>query len=109
MARCKPDDLAVIIRDPDIENIGQLVRVLRPAGDHYYIPENELGRLHWECEVLGRVKTIWPWGTGWTERGGCVACLDADLRPIRDPGKDATDEMVERLGSPYIEHEPEGA
>ncbi len=32
--------------------------------------------------------------------GDSIAFSDADLRPIRDPGPDAVDETLQRLGTP---------
>lgn len=71
--RCKPGDLAVIIRAKHPENVGRLVTVVRLNDDGLWLVEG---------------------------KGPGIYCRDENLRPIRDPGDDATDEMVERVGKP---------
>lgn len=64
-------------------------------------------------ELIGRVFTVtrqsmvWPdcWMTSppqFSDEGPRVAMVFVDhhLRPIRDPGDDAVDEMVQKLGKP---------
>ena len=89
---CKPGDLAVVIKSPFPENVGRYVVVQRESqvfdGDFcwaitcatpllgYFSPGGELG---------GSRDSYMP---------------DAWLRPIRDPGVSAVDEMVQRVGAP---------
>lgn len=76
--RCKPGDLAVVIAalGSKTSNIGKIVRVVR----------RHSAQLDWEwvIEFDGR------------EYVGA----DRWLRPIRDPGEDATDEMLRIVGKP---------
>ena len=72
---CRPGDLAIQIRAWRPENIGTIVRVLRPVDDWFF------GAGFWEVEGSGN---------------GNVAA-DSDLHPIRDPGDDAKDEMLRPL------------
>ena len=77
---CKPGDLAIVVKTrgrPDA--IGRIVRVVRPA---------QPGRL----------------GPAWVidpplvlKRGSGDEVYDCALRPIRDPGDDAKDEMLRPL------------
>lgn len=81
---CKSGDLAVIVRSHDVRNVGKLVKV----HDIYH------GRAHswWvSCEsVLHGIYSDWP-------PGAQVGQYDRNLRPIRDPGDDAKDEMLRPL------------
>lgn len=92
---CKPGDLAVVIRS-DAKNAGKVVEVLRPAtkieseGFRHF---NE--GFHWWVRSAGS-PIVSGLGVVRTE----TALPDARLRPIRDPGDDATDEMVQLLGKP---------
>lgn len=84
---CKPGDLAVIVNSNDRRNIGKLVRVIGPY---------EMRPQSWWVaseSVLHGVFSDWP-------PGAEVGQYDKNLRPIRDPGEDATDEMVQLLGKP---------
>lgn len=48
-----------------------------------------------------------PFGAMWTvEHHDILACADACLRPLKDPGDDAVDEVIQRLGKPVAT--PEG-
>jgi len=64
--------------------------------------ENISGKPTWTVRMLGRPQPS-------THNPGHVFAelpvLDAALRPIRDPGEDATDEVVERLGKPVAKAE----
>lgn len=82
---CKPGDLAVIVQSHDPRNIGKLVNVLRPYDSRswWITCTSVLHRLYSDCPP-----------------GAECATYDAYLRPIRDPGDDAVDEMLQRIGSP---------
>jgi len=86
MPRCKPGDLAVIIRAARPENRFRLVEVLGlwPASEPT-----------WVCRMVG--------APGIAERASGppmpreaqeANVPDANLRPIRDPGDDAVDETL---------------
>lgn len=98
---CKPHELAIIVnsgsrssglaREVARQAIGKIVRVVKLRPPHH--PDACYEALVWEIEepfkieCEGRVFTI----------GGVG---DECLRPIRDPGDDADDEMVQLLGKP---------
>lgn len=81
--RCEPNDLAVIIfgevTDPNMW-VGTIVRVLEVVNGRY-----------WTFDGPKLVHPVF---------GECTAVADHALRPIRDPGDDATDEMLQLLGKP---------
>jgi hypothetical protein len=86
---CRPGDMAYTVAPWIIEGRGRIVRVVRAASpaDAGFTPMAGC----WYCEgdivtYLGPVRAA-------------VIC-DGSLRPIRDPGDDATDETIERLGLP---------
>lgn len=86
---CKPGDIAMIVGGIP-ENHGRLVLVLH---------RNDHGIQEWVCEALSRIMTR-DTKTGplyWANPGklGCIS--DSNLRPIRDPGDDAQDEMLRPL------------
>lgn len=80
---CRPGDLAVICGEFR-RNSGHFVEVLRLDFD-----------LDWECIALSSLLT----NQGLVDRGALVSIDDASLRPIRDPGDDAQDEMLRPLPS----------
>ena len=82
---CKPGDLAVIVRSHDERNIGRLVKVLRPY-------ERRVDPSWWISSesVLHGVFSDWP-------PGAEVGMYDTHMRPIRDPGDDAKDELLRPL------------
>lgn len=92
MLNCKPGDLAVIVRSPNTpENIGRLVRVIRPAvqGEkigiwHVFIRD---GRFAWIVESVGS-PLAWggtnsPTGESKVTYEKVRAYADHCLRPIR--------------------------
>lgn len=84
---CKPGDLAVIVRPgTTARNLGKLVSVKHQS--------QIWGPGWWFIETLSPCH-----GTN-GDRMTCGAIEDSRLRPIRDPGDNATDEMVQLLGSP---------
>lgn len=87
---CKPGDIAVLINTPPefTEHIGMVVRVVRLAHVASSIGPG------WIYE--GR-PILLPSGTP------VVGIEDAFLRPLRDPGDSAVDEMLLLVGSPTKE------
>jgi hypothetical protein len=96
---CKPGDLAIVIRGRSGKNDGKIVRVIRPssgnqsAGGWTWVHYPEDGPA-WMCEG----------GDLYTGNGNLAGNIgffrDSSLKPIRDPGDDAVDEMVQKLGKP---------
>lgn len=87
---CKQGDLAVMVRSDYEENVGALFEVLE------YSP----WRGHdWKCTNITRAMTA----EGWQKPGAVNWAIDADLRPIRDPGDDAVDETLLWVPSPAKE------
>jgi hypothetical protein len=89
---CKPGDLAVIVGCCSAYGeflIGRTVEVLSPS---------DLALVEgfaWNVRMLHPITNPL---TGETGNEGTAA--DAFLRPIRDPGPDAVDEVLQRLGKP---------
>lgn len=76
---CKPGDLAIFLPPPYVsgyEFSGRVLRVIKPSAFHGT----------WFVEPL------FP--------NGDDSTWDKYLRPIRDPGDDAVDETIVRLGKP---------
>ena len=88
---CKPGDLARMVRSDFPENVNKLVWVREKAPT--FVGEG------WMVELLQPMKTTF----GWKPAGSIGSAADTDLRPIRDPGDDAVDEMLVLLGSPAKE------
>lgn len=86
---CKPGDLAVIVNTTlaaSRPNIGLLVDVLAFSE----------ATLEWRCRpIQGQRKPLN--GMGLPTDTGHVLVYDRNLRPIRDPGDDAQDEMLRPL------------
>lgn len=108
--KCKPGDIAYITRQP---YLGHFVTVLRwqPHGKHV-LPDGFPGYVNgegcWVCEKhVGTFSAPVLKGGEKSYRDTRYAAIeDRDLRPIRDPGDDAIDEIVQRVGSPRIEGVP---
>jgi hypothetical protein len=80
---CKPGDLAVIVRcDSNPECVGRIVQCLSFLGCARvdWIMQHDVWEVRW-----GDKDAREPGVLGW-------AVPDSDLRPIRDPGEDTTDE-----------------
>jgi hypothetical protein len=82
---CKPGDMAVYVRS-DSCNLGKIVRVLRFVGK----VDGWTGDDRWLTDSL----QVGAYG------GRTNTARDSNLRPIRDPGDDATDETLLWLPSP---------
>lgn len=88
--RCRPGDLAMVVNDiEEPKNNGALVQVIERADRSFYdIP------VDWECRAVSAIKfcgSVHPPGTdGFGYR-------DRELRPLRDPGDDAVDEILRPL------------
>jgi hypothetical protein len=97
---CKPGDLAVVVREMPLSPgmLGRIVRVVRRATDFERLSGFrvttegipgwvvEAPRMNWEGDVVDS-----------------RAISDHLLRPIRDPGDSAVDEMLLLVGSPTKE------
>jgi hypothetical protein len=96
---CKPGDMAVVVRIPSPEaerNLGMLVRVVRAAPS---LSTLDSYRDWWMCEALS---PFIGWRSGVrldVPAGTECAVPDAVLKPLQDPGDDAVDEMVLKLGA----------
>jgi hypothetical protein len=98
---CKVGDIAVIVgaEDPWSEmDVGKFVRVVE-AGDDWSSDGDS--RFHWAIRsasggLLACCDGHWQNPT----MGSLVDIPDAMLRPLRDPGADAVDEMVIITGRP---------
>lgn len=89
---CKPGDLAIVIRSARGKTIGKIVRCIR-LSRHYGLRQPDGSIIYgpvWETDTKGV-------SVDHTLR------LDACLRPIRDPGDDATDESLLWKPSPVWE------
>jgi len=91
--RCKPGDLAMTVAPFNVGGIGQFVTVVRLAKSEEMIDGIAFYARVPSWVVDGTFRT-----DGNVFRGGVIA--DICLRPIRDPGDDAVDEMLQRLGGP---------
>lgn len=92
--RCRVGDLAVIVCDEQPQkDVGKFVHVREATWSDDY------GDPCWICDSAGDKLRYWA-ETRWryAKKGICIP--DAWLRPIRDPGDDATDEMVLISGKP---------
>lgn len=89
---CKPGDLAVIVACPPVPDaVGKVVECVRFVGQYLVegVTYTDVWELRWGDKDAREI-----WGTeGW-------GCPDEWLRPIRDPGEDATDEMLLLVGRP---------
>jgi hypothetical protein len=83
MTRCKPGDLAYIVRDPFIENVGRVVRVVAPAAP---FGQDAAWRIAAEGAPF-RVLDLVTMRSGYSNHGDC---RDADLRPINGAAAAAT-------------------
>ena len=84
---CKPGDLAIIVDAGSCArvHIGKIVRCIR-------LTEPIYGHHGFGWETLPELNA--------SDDGKALLWRDEHLRPIRDPGDDATDEMVQLLGKP---------
>jgi hypothetical protein len=90
MSRCKPGELAVIVRcqaEDSKHHIGKIVRCVR-------LEQTAQGVLGWRTDPLLTTKA-----------GARIGWDDSVLRPIRDPGDDAKDETLSWLPTPTQEVE----
>lgn len=88
----KPDDLAIVLRDPFPENIGRVVSVRGPA---IFVTDAPA----WHCEVKGAPVRIIEIERPWESYFGNEAEIyDADLMPIS--GVPVDDEIIEDLREP---------
>lgn len=96
--RCKPGQLAVILRDPYPENVNRVVQVL-------YAVSRECDPPHGHTWL---VSCLTPLAVGWWDHvRGCIGpamhysteagVLDSDLQPINDPGIDVSETTDEPI------------
>jgi hypothetical protein len=64
----------------------------------------ENGVTMWRIAEKIRTSGIFPCGTPFT--GTCFVIADALLRPIRNPGADEVDEILQRVGAPQYDADP---
>lgn len=91
---CKPGDLAVVIRCTDATQhaLGAFVQVIEYWDERVYTRAFGIDGWHttWRCKpASGGAIVNWQ-----GKRCKTVAIPDFALRPIRDPGDDARDEML---------------
>jgi len=108
---CKQGDLAVIVCDPrsgSAKTAGKIVEVLHAVpGRPFNMPDGHRHEARktgawWVVRFMHEI----PAPTNNGERMTVYAAApDQVLRPIRDPGDDATDEMIVLLGKPVREGE----
>jgi hypothetical protein len=89
---CRPGDLARIIKSTE-GNLDKLVHVKRDSG------HRDSGDVWWVAIALADMNC----SDGFLKRGGQFHVADSALRPIRDPGEDATDQTLEWLPVPTKE------
>ena len=102
---CKPGDLAITVGyHPAYPHLtGRLVDVVEaaPVGVDFKLPD---GKSHSPCgpgEWVIRFQSPVNLHAARGRSNGFYACThDRNLRPIRDPGEDAVDEVLQRIGSP---------
>ena len=92
----------MVVKSELAQNVGKLVDVIGPANmDHYCKSPDGKDEFHWECKTLG--PGMYGWDVNFTitsaPTGSKIAFKDTDLWPIRDPGEDAVDEMVQLVGN----------
>lgn len=105
---CEKDQLAMIVKaDPGESgcDLGKIVRVVGPGDEWSDIGDT---RFHWDVDTLGQRLEMRDLNGHITTSDGIehLDIADSNLRPINDPGEDATDEMVLRVGKPVAN--PEG-
>lgn len=107
---CKPGDLAVITGErPGISPdglTGLFVTVLYRAPDNGTVTAPDGTHINggfgcWLCEASRAVRVLAINDGGYVSRKYLVV-WDGWLRPIRDPGDDAVDEMVLLVGKPRV-------
>lgn len=108
--RCKPGDLALVVKSLWLQHVGERHDILR-AGAIVRVTRLVPPEIPPGYRLLGpRPEQVWeiadPVGFCiYFKDGSCISgelagVDDEYLRPIRDPGDDAVDEMVQRLGKP---------
>jgi hypothetical protein len=90
---CKPGDMAVIVEATNPHNRNRIVEVLEFPGR-----QGQAGWM-WMVECVTPLYVIKVTGSGREPAGSLHRCYvpDAWMRPIRDPGEQARDEMLRPL------------
>lgn len=83
---CKPGDLAIIVRSL-AGNEGKIVRCLEGVWSIETMPWGDRASFMWRTDTVLK---------SWSGSFDCWIA-DRQLRPIRDPGDDAKDEMLRPL------------
>lgn len=99
---CEKGDLAVVVRECYVERepSGERVITVRPGKIVKCAETGSCdGVFCWILEEPIPIKARFSDGEG---VGDVFAIDDNYLRPLRHPGKDATDEMVKRCGKPGV-------
>lgn len=102
---CKPGDLAVVVGlGGSFANFNdRIVEVLEraPNGPIVKLPNGAFSNGGERCWIVRFPSQVaMPLGGGKHEQTHYSVCPDKHLRPIRDPGDDAVDEMVLIAGAP---------
>lgn len=98
MTRCRVGDLAVIIKSVS-GNEGKIVRCVKLHNSKTHdvdgLRVDPRNGVRWviETPLIGRDMLTW-------REVPLYTVPDASLRPLRDPGDDAQDEMIQLLGKP---------
>lgn len=93
---CKPGDLAIMVNSLATNN-GKIYRVLDFVGGMRIEERDGTTRSLYDCwRVECLCRTVGSKGK-WYRPGEIAIASDAQLRPIRDPGDDAKDEMLRPL------------
>jgi hypothetical protein len=81
---CQPGQMAIVVRGFPAQNVGKIIRCV--AVDDFASTICMHPMWTYEGELIGHMG------------GRSMAVADGCLRPLRNPGDDAVDEMVQRVG-----------
>lgn len=91
MTRCRQGDLAIVVRSM-CGNEGRIVKCIARYDGIFVELNGEIVLINPSWVIEPHLPTI-TGGRSW-------AIADENLRPIRDPGDDAIDEIIQRVGKP---------
>lgn len=95
---CRPGDLARVVAPGYLLRCWCGVRTLVVKPDTMVICATQFADGWYLAEPL-KVDTTWACGDGERLSGTAGSLPDSLLRPVRDPGPDAVDEMVNLVGA----------
>lgn len=95
---CKPGDLARVVSPGYFLRCSCGIRTLAVKPDTLVVCAKPLADGWYLAEPL-KIETVWGCDPSVPLTGTCGSLPDHLLRPIRDPGDDAVDEMVRRVGA----------